>query len=258
MAKETKYPVKTTEKSFDIIEFLKQSGCSGVTEIADGLDLHKSVVHNHLNTLQKRGYVSSTPDNKYKLGLKFLDLGGHIRNEMELFKISKETVKQIANETAETAILATAEDGLCVHLHRVNGSEAVNPVIIDTHTGLREHMHNTALGKSMLATHTDEEVDRIVDDHGLPSTTENTITDYQELKEEIEEIRESGIAWDDEERITGLRAVAAPIMTPNDRMLGSICVVGPRSRFSGDVFREELPTTIKKATNIIELRVSQP
>lgn len=258
MGKEAKHPVKTTEKSFDVIEYLKRSGCSGVTEIADELGMNKSVVHNHLTTLRKRGYVRSTADGKYELSLKFLDLGGTIRSDMELFDISKETVKDVANETGETAILGTFEDGLCVHLYRVNGSDAVDPVVIDTHVGLREHMHNSALGKAMLAALDDDRVDDILDRRGLPATTDRTITDRDTLFEELETAREEGIAWDDEERITGLRAVAAPITTPDGTALGAVCVAGPRSRFSGATFREELPEIIEKATNVIELRVSGP
>lgn len=258
MAKEPKYPVKTTEKSLDIIEYLNQSGRSGVTEIADDLRMNKSVVHNHLATLHKRGYVRSTVDSRYELSLKFLDLGGTVRSGMELFNISKETVKKIANETGETAILGTAENGLCVHLYRAKGNEGVDPAIIDTHVGLREHMHNSALGKAMLATYDVDRVDDVLNRHGLPQTSEQTITDREDLYNELETIRENRIAWDDEERLPGLRAVAGSITTPDDMVLGAVCVAGPKSRFSGETFREEFPSTIKKATNIIELRVSQP
>lgn len=254
MTKEANYPVKTTKKSIEVIEFLATEGTTGVTEIAGELDMSKSVVHNHLSTLCEHGFVVRDGD-EYRLGLKFLDLSGGIRSDMDIFRVSKSHVKELAVQTGESAILATEERGFCVHLYRVNGDKAVDPAIINTHTGLHEHMHNSALGKAILARLPRERVDDIVDQHGLTETTEDTITERDALLAELDDIREQGFALDDEERVNGLRAVAAPITDAQDQVLGSLCVAGPTNRLRGDRFRSELPHTILNATNIIELNM---
>lgn len=81
MGKEANYPVKTTNRSLDIVETLQAKGQMGVSELADKLDMSKSIVHNHLSTLEERGYVLSD-DGTYGLSFKFLEIGGHQRQRL--------------------------------------------------------------------------------------------------------------------------------------------------------------------------------
>lgn len=75
--------------------------------------------------------------------------------------------------------------------------------------------HSTSLGKALLATHTDEQVRKLLPET-LPSLTEHTITDREKLIEELHQIREQGFAVDREENTLGLRCfgVAIPYRTP--------------------------------------------
>lgn len=57
MDTDPKYPVRTTARSFEILEFLKENHGAGITETADALDMSKGVVHNHLSTLEASEYV---------------------------------------------------------------------------------------------------------------------------------------------------------------------------------------------------------
>ena len=65
-------------------------------------------------------------------------------------------------------------------------------------------------------------------------------------------IREQGYAYDDEERLEGLRCIAAPIVVEND-VLGAVSVSGPKSRMSGEWYTEELPALTMSAANVIEI-----
>jgi DNA-binding IclR family transcriptional regulator len=251
---EAKHPVKTTDQTLRIVDLLLEMGSAGVTEIANACEMSKSGVHNHLKTLEDHGYVVGD-DGVYSLGLRFLDVGGKVRDEMELYRVAKPEVESLADETGESVILATEQNGYCIHLDRANGDEAVNPVFINTHTGLRETMHNSALGKAILAHLPPEHVETILDKQGLPRTSPQTITDRETLLDQLETIRERGYSVDNEERIEGLRAIAAPIMT-DDTVVGSICVCGPTRRLSDERFEEELSDTILNTTNIVELGLS--
>ncbi|MFC7197268.1 IclR family transcriptional regulator [Halosimplex aquaticum] len=93
----------------------------------------------------------------------------------------------------------------------------------------------------MLAYMDDERLDGIIEEHGLPSVTENTITDEDELRAELGAIRERGYATDDEERLEGIRCVAAPVRTSGDEVVGAVSVSGIKSRMQGEHFRERVP-----------------
>lgn len=251
MDREPKYPVGATETTLAIVEALKERGAVGVTELSDQLDVGKSTVHNHLATLHKHDYVVKEGD-QYRLGLRFLDLGGHTRNGMKLYRVAEPEVKELAAETNEMVNLATHEFGRCVYLYRAKGKQAVE---LDTYAGLRTALHSTALGKSMLAHMPKSRIDEIVDAYGLPAITDHTITDRETLSEELDTIRDSGVAFDREERLEGLRCVAAPITGSDGDILGAISVAAPTGRLKDERFSDEIPDAVQSRANVIELNI---
>lgn len=247
----TPHRVRTTRKTFRIIEALKGRESAGVTSLADDLDMNKSTVHNHLSTLVEEGYVVREGE-EYRLGLQFLELGGYIRSQMELYEVAETEVKQLAKETGELANLAVEEQGRIVYLYRSKGDRAVD---LDTYAGMRASMHSTALGKAILAYMPKEQVNNIIDRYGLPEESSATITDRDSLMEELQEIREQGFAQDREERLEGLRCVAAPI-SGGDRVLGGVSVSTPTSRMKFERADETIPELVQSAANVIELNIT--
>lgn len=242
--------IKSTENAFSIIEHLAEKGGSGVTEIADHVSISKSSVHNHLKTLEKNEYVVKEGDN-YVLGYRFLTLGGKARHRAKLHGIAKPEINWLVEETGESACVATEEYGRVIYLYQARGERAVTT---DSQTGTRVLPHCTALGKAMLAHYPEEQVDAIIDRHGLPERTPNTPTTRAALFEEFEQIREQGYAFDDEERIEGLRCIAAPIMD-QDEICGALSVSGPVKRFQGDLYRDELPELVRRAVRVVEINL---
>ena len=141
------------------------------------------------------------------------------------------------------------DDGEMVILYKDSGEKAVN---IDIHTGSRLSIHATAIGKAILSQMSDETVEEILREIDLDSLTENTINSEDELREELAEIRRTGIAFDREERVHGLNCVAVPIRKGDD-VVGTISVSGPTSRLKGEYFEEELPRLLHDTANVIEL-----
>uniref|UniRef100_UPI003EB6AA54 IclR family transcriptional regulator domain-containing protein n=1 Tax=Halarchaeum sp. P4 TaxID=3421639 RepID=UPI003EB6AA54 len=80
-----------------------------------------------------------------------------------------------------------------------------------------------------------------------------TITDEEELFAELERTRERGYAIDDEERLPGLRCVAAPVLGDAGGVLGAVSIAGPTNRFRGERFEVDLPERLLETVNIIEL-----
>lgn len=244
--------VKSVETALQIIEALQEQDGAGVSELAAELDFPKSTVHNHLKTLERNEYVVNNRGT-YRIGMRFLKLGTRTRDQYRVYDVSRPEVDRIAEETGELAGLIIEEHGWGVFLHRAKGEQAVH---VDTYSGKRIYLHAAALGKAILAELPEERTEEILDCHGLPSLTENTITDRERLYKELGEIRERNIAYDDEERLNGLRSVAAPITTENDKVVGAISVAGPTSRLRDERFRSDLPETVRSAVNVINLNIT--
>lgn len=244
-------PVKTAARTFDLVEFLKDADGASLTEISEALDLPKSSVHNYLKTLENRGYIVEN-DGTYEVGLRFLDLGAYARTRLPLHPIAEPEIKTVAEETGELANLLVEQDCRGMFIYRKKGENAVKT---DSYNGQQIHLQTTAVGKAILATLPEARVERILDRHGLPSKTENTITDREELYDELATIRSEGFAYDCEERNKGLKCVATPIFY-DDHVVGAVSITGPASRMSETRIEEELKQPLRNAKNIIELDLS--
>ena len=247
-----KNPVKSTQTTFEIIETLKEIDGGGVTDIADHLGIPKSTVHNYLTTLEEAEYVVKE-GTEYQVGIRFLEFGAYVRNQMPLYEIAKEEVDKLAADTGELGNLLVEEHGRGSYIHRVHGDQAVK---VEEHIGTRVYLHTTALGKAIMAHMPEERRRAIIDRHGLPASTENTTTDPGVLEEELQAIRDRGYAKDDEERINGLRCIAAAVLSNDGRVLGAVSVSAPTNRMQGKTFEEEIPAKVQEAVNVIELNVT--
>ncbi|MFB6270171.1 MAG: IclR family transcriptional regulator [Halobacterium sp.] len=244
-------PVKTAERTFELVEYLKDADGATLTEATDAMGLPKSSVHNYLKTLAHHGYVVET-EGTYEVGLRFLDLGAYARTKVPLYPVAEPELETLAAETGELANLLVEQDGRGTFIYRMKGENAVK---IDSYNGQQILLHTTAVGKAILANMPTERVEEILDRYGLPAKTENTITDRDALFEELEAIREEGFSHDREERISGLNCVAAPILHDGS-VAGAISVTGPTSRMTDERIETEVKQQLRNARNIIELNLS--
>jgi DNA-binding IclR family transcriptional regulator len=242
----------TVERSFEIVEWLSDVGGATVTETASELDLPKSTAYVHLSTLDRVGYLTKE-DGVYSPSFRFLAVAGRRRRALSLYRVAKPRLQKLARETGEVVDLATVEDGQRVLLYKVEGEDAVSD---DSVIGNYACLHCSALGKAMLAYLSRERVDEIIDQHGLPARTEESITDRDALYEELDAIRERGFTYNDEEWEPGIRAVAAPITDTDGTPVGSVSITGPKNQLKGEYYREDLPERLLRYVNIIEIKLA--
>lgn len=244
--------VGSVRKSLQIIELLKKLEGARVTELSQKLGWPKSTVHSHLETLEAAEYIVKEGD-CYLLGFRFLDLGDYVKYRNPVYSMVEPRIEALADSTGERVQFVICEHGYGVYARIAEGEHAVST---GSRLGRRRNMlHATAAGKSMLAFMAEDAVREIIDDKGLPELTPNTITDEEELFEELQEVRDRGYSFNYEEHIEGLRAVAAPVRQPSGEVVGSISVSGPAHRMHGESFQEELPDNILGVCNEIELDI---
>lgn len=249
--------IKSIVTSHKIIQELQRLDGAGASEVAQNLEIGRSTVYQYLSTLHSEGYVKKK-DKEYHIGLKYLDHGMYARNRHPILELARPSLEGLIEETGEIGWLTCEDNGKLVTLDVAVGERDINDKFRGR-IGNREFMHAHAGGKAILATYSDEAVLEIVDEYGLPEYTPETITDTEALFEELAEIRETGIAVNDEEAITGYRAVGAAV-TQAEETIGSITIGGPKNRLTGAYFHEDLPDLLRGVINEIDLRgsVSSP
>lgn len=251
MSEMTARTLGTIEKAFFIIEQIRETGGAGVTELARRTDLHKSTVHSHLRTLVQCGYLVKE-DDVYRLSLRFLAHGGRVRNDMEIYQEGVSVIRDLASESGELANLGVEENGKLVVIFMTEGENAVHD---RAPAGKYTDMHSTAMGKAILAHLPRERTERIIERHGLPARTENTITDRAALSSELEQIREDGFAIDDQEGHTGISCIAAPVLHDDGTPIGGVSVTGPTRKLEDDEYRHSITQQILKGANVIEVNI---
>jgi len=243
--------LKSAGKMFRIIEHIKNEGETTVTKLANDFNMPKSTAQMYLNTLNASNFVVKR-EGRYELGLQFLEYGMFVLRNEPLFPVVRSRIEELAESTGELAACFVEERGEAVFIYGVEGEQSVRT---NLSMGDRTDLHCIASGKAILAHLPEDRVFEIINGKGLEAKTEQTITDPQELLDELDQIREQGHAYSRQESLEGVRVVAAPIRL-DGRILGSISLAGPVNRFVGERFDEEIPDLIKGAANEIELKLT--
>lgn len=245
------FPVKSTKRSFEILEILIETGSGRVTEIANSLDIPKSTVHDHLSTLRSIGVVSKDGDT-YRTSPRILRFGEQTRAEMEIYEVAKPELQKLARRADEHASLMVEENGEGIYLYTAEGGDTVRKL---AHDGTATKLHLTAPGKAILANRSTEFVETVVETHGLQGATPNSTTEIDQLTTELEQIRADGYAIDREEAIEGFQGVATPIVSEDgERVHGAISLYGPATR-QIETFRERVLDELLRTTNIVQMEL---
>ena len=243
--------IESDETLFDIVEHLRQLDGAGVTELAEELGLAKSTVHGHLTTLRERGFVVKR-SGRYELGLRFFEYGQYVRSQLEIVQSGTAVVAQLEEETREMVWLLTHQNGKAIYVYGRSGD---NDIDIDTILGTRTHMHYNSGGKAILAHLPESEVRHVVDTHGLPARTSNTITDPERLLAELDRIREQGYALNLSEDLDGIHAVGVPL-TVDGEVQGALSVAGPAHRMPKERCEGDVLDRLRAATDEIDLTLA--
>ncbi|QSG09938.1 IclR family transcriptional regulator [Halapricum desulfuricans] len=244
---------KTTVTTFRIVEALKRQSRARVSELADELDLAKGTVHKHLSTLRKVNYVVQE-DEQYRLSLRFMGLGTTVRSNLEIYQVAYRSVEKLAEATGEVASIMIPENGYGVYVLRVSAEGRPD---IDIREGESVPLTATAGGKAILSYMSDEERGRIIERHGLPELTQNTITDPEELSDELRRVRNKRQAIDRGEYRADQRCVAAPITDFEGNPLGAVIVSGPSDRMSEKLVDADFPSLVGSTADSIQTRLGR-
>lgn len=240
--------VQATDNSIKILEAIWNQSGLRPTELAQELDLAKSTVHRHLVTLENHHYLVNE-GGTYHIGLKFLNLGLHAQERKQSSIMAERWIKELSEMTNEEVDFVVEEHGRAIQIY--TGYEEWDTVARDR-VGEFFYLHSTAVGKAILSELSPSQVDQIINRWGMPQQTSDTLTSINDLREELEEIRNRGYAINDEESMAGLRAVACPILRPSGAVCGALSVTGPTYRISIDMLHNELSDMVREVKSRFE------
>jgi len=202
--------VQSIKKALDVLCcFTTDHPEWGVTELASYLGLCKSAVHRILTTCEQFQFVARTPDHRYRLGHRAVELGNVYRFDRGLLCNVEPVLRHLAEETDSIAHLGELDGREVLELARGAGPNAIT----FTRTPcFRGPAHATAMGKVLLAFGGGHAFRHYVGPYRvLKRLTRYTVTSPDDLRRELEAIAEQGYAVSDQESVLNCCCIAVPV-----------------------------------------------
>lgn len=227
-----RYVVRAVDRSLTVLALLarKPTGMDA-SALARAAQLHVSTVFRILQTLKLRNFVVETPSGLYRIGPKAFEVGSSFLRSTSLQPEGQVIVERLAAETGETASMGILDSDEVLYLAIAHGQRELG---IQSNVGTRHPPYCTALGKVLMADLSWPDAQALLTRIELTRMTKNTIVDVSRWPEELRKVAAQGYALDAEERVLGVRAVAAPVRDHSGRVVAAISAAGPAFRITGD------------------------
>jgi DNA-binding IclR family transcriptional regulator len=242
--------VKSLGRVLDILMSLRD-GAERLNDISSRLNMSKSTTHRLLKTLEYSHLVTQDPINRrYYLGPLVFSLSSNPNTtHQSLIVFTYDEMKRLRDLSGETVALE-----IRIAVERMILEELPSPQSL-RHTlgkGTFRPLYTGAGGKVLLSELPKSELEIILNNIKLVPFTPSTITDREELMNEIKETRRRGYATSLGELIPYSSSIAVPIN--NYVCPVALSVFGPASRFSN---MEDILKEMKKAVAQISKRLPQ-
>mgnify|MGYP000633940747 CR=1 FL=1 len=248
----SRYTLRSVGRALELLScFAADTREWGINDLSRSLGLPRSAVHRLLLTLREWGYIEQDPiSRKYRLGLRAVELGRAALARQDLRSVALPVMRELARRSRENVNLAVLDGMEIVYLERLESQQILRVAL---HPGARLPAHCTAMGKVLLASLPEEQLDRLLATSVLQRYTPKTVTDPDRLKQELRIVRRQGYAMADEELAIGVRSVAAPIRNREGEVVAAMNITGPTVRFKGRRIGELRRMVIEGARRISAL-----
>ena len=239
--------VQSLGRAFAILEEIaRHREGVGLADLSKLVGLHNSTTFHLAKTMVSLGYIRREKDSKrYRVGRLLFALAASALDEIEMVNVATPALEDLSRETGESSHFAVRMGDAVVVIARTSGPGAFH---LTDRVGVLRPAHCTALGKVILASLHQDQLERFLARVELKPSTAHTITEIPVLLREIAEIRRSGIAYDDGEFNLEVRCVAVPVKDFTGQIIGALGISGPIWRLSNQVMQSRAKT-VQAASN---------
>ncbi|MDY6792354.1 MAG: IclR family transcriptional regulator [Thermodesulfobacteriota bacterium] len=242
-----KYQAPIVKKAFQILRLISGTDRGlKISELSRNLSISKSTVHGITAALEELGAITRDPLTKrFTLGFTLFELGRSAYSRIDIKDLARPFMQDLMEKTQESVFLGVRNGE---HVTIIDIVESMQDLKITSPIGTTIPLMAGATGKIFLSLLGKNQIIQIIESKGLHQYTENTITDPDLYLNEILKVKEKGYAVDNEEYISGVSAVAAPVQVKG-HLKSAVWVVG----FKASIDEDKLNTLAKQTKNTTEL-----
>lgn len=222
---------KPTMRIISILELIssESKGCK-LTEISNRLGIPLGTLSPIVHTLKENKYLNYDENSQiYTLGIGLFEIGSRYMQCSHSFEDVTSILQEIVRRCGETTHFGILDGGNVLYLSKVDSTE---PIRMYAAIGKRLPAYGTGIGKALLANCTLEDLHRMYPE-GLQALTAHTITDFDELYRQLQEVKRTSLAYECEESNELIRCVAKPIYK-NNTIAAAISVSVPTFRYTAE------------------------
>ena len=188
---------------FALLEVIAQRDAPFTQQaIVDEVGLPKPTVYRMLQQLEGAGLLQRDGNGRhYSAGQRLRRLAENLLLNSSTHGARHAVLRQLVDSLGESCNLTAFAAGEVLYLDRV---ETAAPLRFYLHPGSRVPAHCSATGKLFLGQMSPAQRRRLLSAVPLERFTQNTLTDPEALEREIEQVRQQGYAFDNEEFLPGL------------------------------------------------------
>jgi IclR family pca regulon transcriptional regulator len=219
--------VASLAKGFRILEaFTAQQPELTLAEAARKAGVDNATAFRFLNTLVQTGYVERVPDARlFRLTTKVLDLGFNAIAHSDLRTQARPILRGLLGEINEAASVGVLDGASVLYIERMQAGLA--RLGVDTRIGSRVPAYATAIGHAVLAWLPRASQIAILESQPRPQLTATTQTKLDALLARLVDVKRRGYAVSNQETVTGLYVLAAPILDSDGVPLAAISIAAP-------------------------------
>ncbi|WP_165004365.1 MULTISPECIES: IclR family transcriptional regulator [unclassified Enterococcus] len=240
-------------KAAKILDYLAETPDVSLQEIAKGTGMTSSTVLKILDTLLLIGYVNKNAEKNYRLGAKLVRYANKNIEQLDLAELTLPFLEKLQQKIDETIHLGVLDNNEILYVNKLDPKNQT--IRMSSKIGITRPLYNSAMGKAVLAEFTEDQYEDYVGTHSLVPYTEYTITNSLRLKKEIEKVKKTHVAFDDEEIEKDIFCIGASIVK-GDEIIGAFSVSMPKYRLTEEV-KEQIITAIKQTKQEIEKTIQK-
>jgi DNA-binding IclR family transcriptional regulator len=233
------YTIQTVSLALDLLEqFQENDGELGILDMCKRLNLKKNIVFRLAATLEAKDYLEMNSfTGTYRLGIMTRVLGLVASRQIDYAIQARPFLDGIKRQCHESCYFSVIKDGYTYYL---DGVETDLPVRVVQRVGFSRPLYCTAAGKVQLAFLEPHKRIGLLSGSGFSRLSSVTITDHDELHDELNKVAQKGYAIDDQGYDPGVMEIAAPVFGSNGAIFGALSIVGPTMRLEGNRCENEL------------------
>lgn len=223
--------VQSVDRALTLLELIaRDPEGSRLSDLARAAGLAPSTTHRLLTALEQRGFAQSdAATGRWHVGRGAYTVGAAWGTARSLLAPAMPHLRRLRDATRETANLGVIEGGHVITIAQAESREIMRAI---STPGGGTPIFCSGMGKAIVATWKDDQIDHLIDRHGLTASTARSLTKRETVHAEIARIRAEGYAIDDEEYVIGLRCVAAIVIGPGGEAIAALSVSGLAARMT--------------------------